>query len=570
MIYAMGLAGMSLAWLVPGHYFPWYSFEQEVAAALGVGLVGVAAWASTENRPLLWPRLSIAAALLATVPLTQWSAGMFPYVMHAVLSALYLLAFALAVVASASVYDAKGATFVACLFAAVLSAAVASTGIALTQWLHVGSFDWVEPINARIHANLAQPNHFASLLGLGLAGTLWFYETRRIGGVTASLTVAFLGLGLAMAQSRTGWLVALAVATWVLCTRSRLSLRTTRMSALCALAAFGVLLALWQSANDMLYLSVPQSIASRLQDNIRPIMWASIFDAVWRAPWFGYGWGQVSMAQQVAALDYPASRSGWTGYSHNIVLDLLVWNGLPLGLLVSGAAIWWFVSRTRACVDKDSWASLIGATVLLIHAMVEFPLAYLYFLLPLALMIGTIETQYTRQTMIARTLQLPRPVLGASLVGFAVMLIWIGSEYEELEESARRIRLKEAGYVLNGEGPTVPAVVLLDGQREFIRLRMTEAKPGMTDAQLDWMHTVTLHFAPPLALLRFAHAAGLNHREAEAERSLRLLCKIGRRDHCDHGRASWYSAQQKFEALRSIPFPATEDISLAPAGPTER
>jgi len=34
----------------------------------------------------------------------------------------------------------------------------------------------------RVYANFTQPNHLASLLGLGAAGILWAYERRRIGG----------------------------------------------------------------------------------------------------------------------------------------------------------------------------------------------------------------------------------------------------------------------------------------------------------------------------------------------------------------------------------------------------
>jgi O-antigen ligase len=570
MIYAMGLAGLGLAWLVPGHYFPWFSFEQEVLSALGAGLVGVATLVSTEKGKLLFPRLSMAIALLALVPLIQWFTGMFPYAVDAVLPALYLLAFAMTVIASASVYEAKGATFAAWLFGSVLVAAIASTGLALLQWLRIGTFDWVEPISARIHANLAQPNHFASLLGLGLAGTLWFYETRRIGSLVALLTIAFLGLGLVMAQSRTGWLAVVAIVAWVVSMKGRLRLRTTCAVAFGALAAFAAVLTLWQPLNELLHLSAPQSIASRLQDSIRPIMWASLLDAVGRAPWFGYGWGQVAIAQQVAALDYPAAHSGWAGYSHNILIDLLVWNGIPLGLLVFGATLYWLVSRTRACKDKTSWVSLVGSTVLFIHAMVEFPHAYLYFLLPLALMAGTIETQYSKQTSALRALHLPRLAFGACLMALASMLAWILVEYDALRESARRVSLKEAGYAAYTQAPFVPNLVLLDGQREFIRLLMTDATPGMAPAQLDWMRTATQHFAPPTAMLRLALAAGLNHREAEAEKTLRLLCKIARRRHCDEARASWAAAQQEFEALRGIPFPATEVPSASPADLTKR
>ena len=144
MIYAIGLFGLCLAWLIPGHYFPWTSFPQEATAAVGIALVALAALVSTENRKLAWPRLSMLMALLAVVPLLQWSAGLFPFVADAVLPALYVLAFALSVVAAAALCEDKGASLVAGVFGCFLAAAVASTGIALTQWLRLGNFDLVE------------------------------------------------------------------------------------------------------------------------------------------------------------------------------------------------------------------------------------------------------------------------------------------------------------------------------------------------------------------------------------------------------------------------------------------
>ena len=96
MIYGMGLLGCAWSWLLPGHYFPWSSFQQEVFAAVGAALVAVATLASTGNRALLWPRLTMATALLAVVPLIQWRMGMIPFFADALLPALYLLAFSLA------------------------------------------------------------------------------------------------------------------------------------------------------------------------------------------------------------------------------------------------------------------------------------------------------------------------------------------------------------------------------------------------------------------------------------------------------------------------------------------
>ena len=39
-------------------------------------------------------------------------------------------------------------------------------------------------------------------------------------------------------------------------------------------------------------------------------------------------------------------------HSHNLVLDLLVWNGIPIGGLIILALAWWFIAHIRACRNR--------------------------------------------------------------------------------------------------------------------------------------------------------------------------------------------------------------------------
>jgi hypothetical protein len=47
MIYSFGLAALCVAWLIPGHFFPWTGFQQETAAGIGALLLATAVLAST-------------------------------------------------------------------------------------------------------------------------------------------------------------------------------------------------------------------------------------------------------------------------------------------------------------------------------------------------------------------------------------------------------------------------------------------------------------------------------------------------------------------------------------------
>src|SRR4051812_38922538 len=78
---ASGCGALALAYLLPGHYSPWSSFEQQVLAAVGAVLIALAACAaagldSAANGRLVVPRASIALLLLAFVPALQFASGL--------------------------------------------------------------------------------------------------------------------------------------------------------------------------------------------------------------------------------------------------------------------------------------------------------------------------------------------------------------------------------------------------------------------------------------------------------------------------------------------------------------
>lgn len=567
MIYALGMLAICASWLLTGHYFPWAAFQQDALAAIGAALVALAAIVSADVRRLVVPRFAWVVMALAAVPMLQWLGGMIPFLGDALLCTMFLLAFGMCIVASRALTVAHRDDWLLALMVAMLGGAVASTGIGLSQWLQVDHWliEYLPP-GGRVYANITQPNSLASLLALGIVGLLWLFERRRIGRIGAIVGVAFLGYGMVMTQSRTGWLFVSGLALWTVLMQRRMALRTGWPAVATAVATFIGGSLLWQPLNTVLGLSLEVSTTQRISSaGTRPGNWFNLLDAASREPWFGWGWMQVSVAQQATLLDHPPQRE-WLTYSHNLPIDLLIWNGIPLGLALCGMGTWWLVSRIRACRDVDRWAMLGGIGALLVHAMLEYPLAYAYFLLPLGMMIGAVEARHAPAFDSSPAgggvvFRLPfATLLAASLAIFA----WIWVEYVEIEDVARRQRLKEAGYIADGQAAAVPDIVLLDQQREFLRFRMDPAREGMAAQDLDRMRTVSQRFAPPAAMLRYALAAGLNGREAEAERTLRLLCHMWTVLNCNEGREAWNSAQAKYPKLKAVPYPVTPDATGRP------
>lgn len=552
MVYGFGLAALWVAWMLPGHYRPWTSFQQELLAGAGAALMVLASIASGMTRRFMVPWIAPLLASVALLPLVQWVVGSLAFADDAVLPASYLLGTALVIIAARAIVAAGNHGFVTALQSTFLAAALASGGISLAQWLQLDVGGWIEalPSGERVYGNLTQANHLASLVVLGALAALWMFETRRVGAVTASLVWAFFALVLALTGSRTGWLLVLVVAILMIVLRKRLALRTPPVAIVSCVALLAILVISLPSLNDALLQSRGVELSNRLQSGLRWVHWQALADAVSRSPWTGYGWYQVSAAQQAVATHHPATGE-WLLHSHNLVLDLLIYNGIPIGAAIVFGLCGWIASRMHACRDVDAWIAICGCVVLAVHALLEFPLHYLYFLMPMALLIGIIEARHPVQPRLA----IDRVWIAASLACLASLGVWIAREYIQVEESWRRAQLKDAGYVTPGMEPTPPDVTLLQGPREIIRFQLTEAREGMSPEELDWMLAVRKRYAQPGAFIRYAVAAGLNGRPDDARQSLVLLCKIWGDVFCDRARKSWPDYQTRHSALQAIAFP---------------
>jgi hypothetical protein len=231
---------------------------------------------------------------------------------------------------------------------------------------------------------------------------------------------------------------------------------------------------------------------------------------------------------------------------------LALWMGLPLALLLSVSVTFWFARQIRDCRDGSRWAILVCIGAVLIHAMLEYPLDYAYFLLPLGLLMGSLAGLGPRRS----TWSVPRTMFALPLAGMVAMLLWVGDECMKVEDSARHLRLFMMGI---GEDRALiippPDVRLLDAPREYHRFWQTTARPGMTVAELDWMRDVSQRNAFPPAMLRYSLAAGLNGRPQEASDTLARICALYGPGLCEEGRRSWSQLQEQFATLRSIPLP---------------
>ncbi len=551
----LSFAALALAWLLPGHYLPWTSFQQETVAAFSGLLLCLAAIQSRMR--LRWPAIAWLALVLASVPWVQFALGQIRFLGDAVLPSAYLLALAMAIFLGASLTASRlGAQLVFGLTGSCIAAAILSGGIALHQWLQLPPVgDWLEPLppwpGQRPFGHLNQPNHLASLLALGAAALLHWYETRRIGPWGCAFGLGWLAWGMAMTQSRTGWLFVIILAGGCLLLRHRAGLRTSRMATGAGMAVFAAMVLL-QGPLHSLWFQSSSALAVRSEVGTRLVHWQTLGEAALQAPWFGYGWNQVAHAQYDFAAHHPATGEYLT-HSHNLVLDLALYNGIPIATLVMLGMAAWLVRTLKACRNGGTWCLVSGLLALLTHAMLEYPLHYFYFLLPAGLLIGMLHVP--AGTGAWSTREVPPATLWLPTLLMTALLGWVTVEYMRAEEALRRLRFASARIGITFADLRSPEVLLLDGWKGYHDAALLKVREGMQAPERAFLRDIARRYSYPPALFRYAQALALNAEPEQARNVLAHACKIHQPSVHEAMREMWREQQANSAPMRSVAFP---------------
>ncbi|MFZ4534984.1 Wzy polymerase domain-containing protein [Propionivibrio sp.] len=540
------------AWLVPNHYPPWLNTWSDGLAIMGLLLLLPSMAANAVAGACVSWRLPVIAAVCIAVILGQLVAGKLMFAGDAVMGVLYIGLWLAAVLTGSLMGASAGRSgALSVLMTAWFFVALFSVGIALVQWtgaLSLNIYAADLPPGARPFGNVAQPNNFCTLCLLGLCGLLWLHQQQRVNGAIFSLGAGFLLLGMVASQSRTGWLQIGLLVLLGLALRGRAGLRITRAQLLMLGAAFSVGVLLWTWINDLLTLSAGRSLDDQMQAGVRLPYWRSMLDAIGREPLWGYGWQQVGVAQQRVALDHPAIGA-YFDHSHNVVLDLLLWNGVPIGGLIVAAFAWWFIAHIRACHDGRGVWLLAALAGIVTHGMLEYPLEYAYFLIPAGLAMGAVEEfspagraplRVPRWALLSLT-----GLLGALFVGVAV-------EYFKAEENYRTLRFESAHIGVTRIETPAAQLYLLTQLGAFLQFSHTEATPGMTLDQVDSMRKLSERYGFSSVMLRYALAAGLNDQPEVARETLARICKIHSPQRCSEVRESWAVLQLRYPQLAGL------------------
>lgn len=530
---------LALAWLIPNSSPPWGAFHKDLWAALALGLVAVGIVVQRWRQGGFFEIDSVSGILLvlAVWTLGQWQLGKVYFLGHAALGFGYLFA-AVCAVSVARSWEALSPRAVGnFLFFATTFGALGTAGLILKQWLGVEGFEvWAQilPPGSRPFGNLMQPNNAATLLLLGMVGLLWAL-TR---GVLGQWTVFFVGLlplaALTLTQSRIGYLsfLSLSAAAFFLLSRSK-GLPAWRLPLLLWCAFFALFVWLLPQASQWLNLPHELSIIKRSQGELRGVIYQAYLVALMVEPLWGFGFGQGAFAQLAAAAG-GYELPGLFTWTHNILLDIAIWFGLPAALAFLSIGIWLIWRILKRDHDSFGWLYIAALFVVLMHAMVELPHAYAYFLLPASLILGALC-----ERVAFPGLKLSPRVMSAAVVALITLLAVIAYDYMRIEGAFYTWRFKLAN-VGTHHPADIPDTVLLDQFQSLLVGARTD--PGQHDSlSLERFEQAVL-LAPSGAasqalVVALVHAGEVSKAQAAAENAKYLSSPVYRKVLADSWRA---------------------------------
>ncbi|MEF9994488.1 MAG: Wzy polymerase domain-containing protein, partial [Acinetobacter sp.] len=246
-------------------------------------------------------------------------------------------------------------------------------------------------------------------------------------------------------------------------------------------------------------------------------MWVQILHAIAERPWGGYGWNQTSIAV-VESIHFNTVQV-WFNSAHNVVLDLLVWNGVPLAIFILGYLSIWLFWLNKNAKDTTSIVAILMVSAILIHAMLEFPQRYAYFLLPMGFLLGLIQAQ----TPQLKGIELNKNVVRSAWVIVVMVLLLICRDYKLFQDNSR---FAFKGQALKAEVLGSSQILLLTQFQQ--RLDWISLKPTtqMTDVELAELAEMVKNKATPYNLKKYAQVLVYNQKPIEAKQQLFVLNQL--------------------------------------------
>ncbi|HAV3553155.1 hypothetical protein BAX55_01805 [Acinetobacter baumannii] len=510
------------AWLSPFHYNPWVMFSSEMSTFAA----GLSVLAALFYQNIKIPRAQILLLPFTLIPIVQWGCGLVFDLSTALLSTFYLLGFWFMVLAgyNLSLDQKKRDQIFSGFSLLVIITSLFTSLIAIFQWLNIEShlIYTLHLIGNRPYGNFGQPNNMATFLIIGLLGCLYLYEKNKVTVWLLLPSALIILFTIALSQSRTSWIVFPFLSIYWVVKQFGKQKRFRFVQGLLWCLAFFLIAGLilpyitqFIEFSTNTEITETSSFVARAGSGHERIgMWIQILHAIAQQPWLGYGWSQTSVAV-VDSIQYGTVHV-WFNSAHNVLLDIIIWNGIPIGIVIIAYFTCWFLWLNQQAKETISIIAIMMVCTVLIHAMLEFPQRYAYFLLTCGFLLGIIQAQTSVLKGIVINKQVLRLIWGISLI----LLLAIWRDYN--------VYVTNSNLLFKNKQPNAE---VLGSNQIFVltqfeqRLKWIEMKPETTlsDADLAVWGNFVKNKATPYNLRKYAQLLAYNGKVEQAEQQIFIL-----------------------------------------------
>lgn len=524
---------MLAGWLTTNHFGPWVSWHAELPF-FAIALIA-ACWAvlrGPSHERWVFPFAVALPVFLCAVVGVQYATGLIPWRGQALVAVLYGFLVILFLQwgwqeairsQAASNRGSAGGEWLAWI---LVAGGVLSVAIALVQVLDLwesASFITRQAHARRPGGNLGQANHLATLFAMAMSAVLFLNLQRRLGAFTALLILSLLVVGVSLTESRTGLLATLALCLLWAWKRPEGQHGLPRSLAGILGAAVVSMFYLWPALYRFWTggLSGGGTAVERIGSSgsdPRLVLWQQVLEATLLKPFTG--WGFRNTAEAHNAIAHTEVTALPITYSHNLMLDLAVWFGWPIALVVALVLVIW-ACRRFVVVQKAPLAWFGFALVLpfSIHSLLEFPFAYAYLLMPAMLGVGWIEGSLRPDQA---ALSIRKRWLAPPVLMLAALALWSLVDYLRVEEDFRVARFQMLRIGPTPEAPP-PQILLLDQLGDMVASTRVPLQPGLDGADMERLRRAAVHNPWSGSQYRYATALALNGQPDEARRQMQVL-----------------------------------------------
>lgn len=509
-----------LSILNPVHTLPWAGFFSEFLCFIASLLLLPCLF----KQDIKIPKITLPLLIISFIPLLQFLFGKIFYFSIAFFSFTYLFYFWLMIVVglnfSINKSNILNIHFFLAFFFLVVS--IISSIFAIVQWLGLSSDSNIimNFSGNRPYANMAQPNHLATFLFFGLFSCWYLYEKKVLNKFFISLLIFIFLFTIALTQARVAWVIMIFSIIYLCFFNKKINLKLSKNYLFILVVFFIGSVCIIPYVNIFLLQSfdlvMTNSITERMSEkNGRIVIWNQMLNAIIQKPWLGYGWSQTTAAQY-SVIDEIQGKE-WVISAHNLMLDIIVWCGIPLGLIVICFILYLYVKIFLSVKKIEGIFCVLVISAIAVHSLLEFPIYYSYFMIPIGLLVGSSLKNVNYSFFKIK----PYTIIAIFLISLGGM-VGVFQQYMKIEDNLFAGKLHAMGN-LRSEVKLPYHLFFFDFFDARARWLGLYPKMKVSDQKLIEANHMVKIYLKPYDLYKYAQLLAFNGKRKEAEKQLRIL-----------------------------------------------